>query len=228
MKFETVRIYLVEWRFWFVVWSKNFATVANTKQKKPNNNNLARAQHTFLYISLTLFCTTAMWNFMLEYVVCAHHMFCRVPGHFFLHCRSFSPCWSLFLIFSPQISMFSKFVSCFLSNALALLSTSLKTLKFSRTWLCCWFFSLLSPDGLSLSKKSRWTLGFPPKNPVLYLPYLLIELFYIGMPVVRKGVRTLTWLFMHSEPKFLPMVHRCAGELRQKCLWWTKTSKTPK
>ena len=139
MKFETVRIYLVEWRFWFVVWSKNFATVANTKQKKPNNNNLARAQHTFLYISLTLFCTTAMWNFMLEYVVCAHHMFCRVPGHFFLHCRSFSPCWSLFLIFSPQISMFSKFVSCFLSNALALLSTSLKTLKFSRTWLCPWF-----------------------------------------------------------------------------------------
>ena len=47
---------------------------------------------------------------------------------------------------------------------------------------------------------------------MLYLPYLLIELFYIGMPVVRKGVRTLTWLFMHSEPKFLPMVYRCARE----------------
>ena len=36
------------------------------------------------------------------------------------------------------------------------------------------------------------SIGFPPKNPVLYLPYLLIELFYIGMPVRRKGVRTLT------------------------------------
>ena len=28
MKFEAVRIYLVKWRFWFVVWSKNFAIVA--------------------------------------------------------------------------------------------------------------------------------------------------------------------------------------------------------
>ena len=133
MKFETVRIYLVEWRFCFVVWSKNFATVANISKKKTTTTTLD------VYISLTLFCTTTMWNFMLEYVVCAHHMFCRVPVHFFLHCRSFSPCWSLFLIFSPPISMFSKFVSCFLSNALSLLSTSLKTLKFSRTWLCPWF-----------------------------------------------------------------------------------------
>ena len=131
---------------------------------------------------------------------------------FFLHYRSFLPCWPLFLIFSPPISMFSKFVSCFLSNALALLSTLLKTLKFCRTCLCCWFFSLLSPDGLSLSKKSGRTLGFPPKNPVLHLPYLLIELFYIGMPVVRRGVRTLTWLLMHSEPKFVPMVHCCVRE----------------
>ena len=173
-----------------------------------------------------------MWNFlthfMLENVVCAHQCFVMFLFTFFLHCRSFSPCWPLFLTFSQPISMFFEICYLFLSNALAPLSTSLKTLKFSRTWLCCWFFSLLSPDGLSLSKKSRWTLGFPPKNPVLHLPYLLIELVYIGMPVVRKGVRTLTWLFMHSEPKFLPMVHRCACELRQKCLWWTKTSKTPK
>ena len=47
---------------------------------------------------------------------------------------------------------------------------------------------------------------------MLNFPYLLIELFYIGLPVVRKGVRTLTWLFMHSEPKFLPIVHRSARE----------------
>ena len=53
-------------------------------------------------------------------------MFCRVPIHFFLHCRSFSACWPLFLIFSPPISVFppTKFVSCFLSNALALLLTA--------------------------------------------------------------------------------------------------------
>ena len=40
MKFETVRIYLVKWRFWFVVWSKNFATVtspllAKKQQQQP-------------------------------------------------------------------------------------------------------------------------------------------------------------------------------------------------
>ena len=131
-------------------------------------------------------------------------MFCRVPVHFFFYTvahfhlvgRLFSFSHRHFHVFPP-----TKFVSCFLSNALALLSMSLKTLKFSRAWLCCWFFSLLNPDRLSLSKKSRWTLGFPPENPVLHLIYLLIELFYIGMPVVRT---------VHSEPKFLPMVHRCA------------------
>ena len=136
---------------------------------------------------------------------CSCSLLFYTAAHFHLVGRFFS--------FSHrQFPCFSKFVSCLLSNALALLSTSLNTLKFSRTWLCCWFFSLLSPDGLSLSKKSGWTLSFPPKNPVLHLPYLIIELFYIGIPVVRKRVRTLTWLFMHSEPKFLPMVHRCARE----------------
>ena len=40
MKFETERIYLVKWRFWFVVWSKNFATVtspllAKKQQQQP-------------------------------------------------------------------------------------------------------------------------------------------------------------------------------------------------
>ena len=217
MKFETERIqYLVKWRFWFVVWSKNFATVATLPNQKNSNNNLALAQHTFLYISLTLVSTTTMWNFLthftLKNVACAHQCFVMflftfffyTVAHFHLVGRLFSFSHRHFHVFPP-----TKFVSCF---ALALLSMSLKTLKFSWTWLCCWFFSLLSPDGLSLSKKSRWTLGFPPKNPVLHLPYLLIELFYIGMPVVRKGVRTPTWLFMHSEPKFLPMVHRCARE----------------
>ena len=158
------------------VWSKTFSTVTSPPlAKKKNNNNLALAQHTFLYISLTLFCTTTMWNwsrtqislctrlmwnFMLEYVVCAYRCFVVFLFTFFLHCRSFSACWPLFLIFSPPISVFppTKFVSCVLSNALALLLTaSLKTLKFSGTWLCCWFFSLLSPDGLSLSKKSGCT-----------------------------------------------------------------------
>ena len=141
---------------------------------------------------------------------CSCSLFFYTASHFHLVGRFFS--FSHFLTFNFYVFPPTKFVCCFLSNALAFLSTSLKTLKFSRTWVCCWLFSRPSPDGLSLSKKSGWTLGFRPKNPVLHLPYLLIELFYIGIHVVRKGVRTLTSLFMHSEPKFLPMVHRCARE----------------
>ena len=218
MKFETERIqYLVKWRFWFVVWSKNFATVATLpNQKKQQQQPCTCAAHIFVHffdLGFHDYNVKLPNSFYVEKCRMCSPVFCHVPVHFFfLHCRSFSPCWPPFLIFKPPFPCFSanEICLCFLSNALALLSMSLKTLKFSRTWLCCWVFSLLSPDGLSLSKKSRWTLGFPPKNPVLHLPYLLIELFYIGMPVVRKGVRTPTWLFMHSEPKFLPMVHRCA------------------
>ena len=95
-------------------------------------------------------------------------MFCRVPVHFFFYTvahfhlvgRLFSFSHRHFHVFPP-----TKFVSCFLSNALAMLSMSLKTLKFSRTWLCCWFFSLLSPDGLSLTKKSRWIKVSRRKTP---------------------------------------------------------------
>ena len=132
-----------------------------------------------------------MWNFMLEYVVCAHQCFVMFLFTFFLHCRSFSPCWPLFLTFSQPISMFFEICYLFLSNALAPLSTSLKTLKFSRTCLCCWFFSLLSPDGLSLSKKSGWTLGFPPKDPccichTCWLSYFTLICLWCGRACVRS------------------------------------------
>ena len=230
------------------LWSKTFSTVTSPPlAKKKNNNNLARAQHTFLYISLTLFCTTTMWNwsrtqislcsrlmwnFMLEYVVCAYRCFVVFLFTFFLHCRSFSACWPLFLIFSPPISVFppTKFVSCVLSNALALLLTaSLKTLKFSGTWLCCWFFSLLSPDGLSLSKKSGWILGFPPKNPccichTCWLSYFTLICLWCG----RACVRSRDYLCTVNQNSYPWCTAARARELRQKCLWWTKTSKTPK
>ena len=191
------------------IWNSDFSSLLAKKKQQS-----CKCAAPFLYISLTLFCTTTMWNFLAHFMlenVCAHRCLSCSCSLFFLHCRSFSPCWPPFLIFWPPFPCFSSKEIC---NALAMLSMSLKTLKFSRTRLCCLFFSLLwlSPDRLSLSKKSGWTLSFPPKNPVLYLPYLLIELFYIGMPVVRKGVRTLTWLLMPSEPKFLPMVHCCVRE----------------
>ena len=160
MKFETVRIYLVKWRFWFVVWSKHFATVTSPLlAKKQQQQPGTCAAHFFVH-----FFDVVLHDYNVKLYVGKCRMcspiFCRVPVHFFfLHCRSFSPCWPPFLIFSPPFPCFSsnEICLCFLSNALALLSMSLKTLKFSRTWLCCWFFSLLSPDGLSLSKKSRWT-----------------------------------------------------------------------
>ena len=135
-----------------------------------------------------------MWNFMSTGIcrMCSP-MFCRVPIHFFS---------TLPLIFS-LLAAFSHFLTAnfcfssneislvFFSNALALLSTSLKTLKFSRTWLCCWFFSLLSPDGLSLSKKSGWTLGFPPKNPccichTCWLSYFTLVCLWCGRACVRS------------------------------------------
>ena len=86
-------------------------------------------------------------------------MFCRVPIHFFSTLPLiFSLLAALSHFLTANFCFSSNEISLvFFSNALALLSTSLKTLKFSRTWLCCWFFSLLSPDGLSLSKKSGCT-----------------------------------------------------------------------
>ena len=47
-------------------------------------------------------------------------------------------------------------------------------------------------------------MRFPAKitSGCIWLPYLLIELFYISMPVVWTDGRTVTWL-----PKFLRWVH---------------------
>ena len=218
MKFETVRIYLVKWRFWFVVWSKNFATVAtwhkdfsSLLEKQQQQQPCTCAAHFFVHFFDVVLHD---YNVKLYVGICrmCSPMFCHVPVHFFSTLPLIFTLLAPFLIFSPPISMFFEICLLFLPNDLALLLTSLKTLKCSLTWFCRWFFSLLSPDGLSLFKKSGWTLGFPPKNPVLHLPHLLIELFYINTLVVRKGLRTLTWLFIYSEPKFLPMVHRCARE----------------
>ena len=183
-------------------------------------------------------CTTTMWNslthFILENVVCAHRCFVVFLFTFFLHCRSFSPCWPLFLIFSfshRQFLYFSSNEICllFLSNALALLSTSLKTLKFSRTWVCCWLFSRLSPDGLSLSKKSGLDFRFPAEEPrvAFAIPsYWVILYWYACGEEGRAYAHVIiyaqrTKILTHGAPLR-------AWEFRIKCLWWTKTSKTPK
>ena len=87
-------------------------------------------QHTFLYISLLLFCTTTTWNFqkLLSYMFYGGNVV-PVLVHFFFHCCSFSLCiwWPLaFPILSLPLQNFhvvlptKKCLRCFLSLALDL------------------------------------------------------------------------------------------------------------
>ena len=128
---------------------------------------------------------------------------------FIFHCRSFSPCWPLaFLIFSPPLWIFMFF---FLRNSSPLFSiTRSSSLSFihvsvniqknaGKDTTLLLFFLAKSPGGhvISFQIKPRVALG---------LPYLLIELFYIGMPVMQTDGRslarwTVTWL-----PNFLGWV----------------------
>ena len=146
---------------------------------------------------------------------------------FIFHCRSFLPCWPLaFLIVSPPIWIFMVF---FLQNS---------SLLFSITRSCSFSVIHVSVNiKNNVPKDTTLSLFFLSKRPgghaiafqiepwvAFGLPYLLIELFYIGMPVVRTEGRavgrcTVTWL-----PNFLrwvvyhivlPMVLRCARFARE-------------
>ena len=81
------------------------------------------------------------------------------------------------------------------------------------------FFLSKSPSDHAISFQIKPWVAFG-------LPYLLIELFYIGMPVVRTDGRaggraggrcTVTWLpnFLGWVTIFLPMVLRCARLARE-------------
>ena len=126
---------------------------------------------------------------------------------FIFHCRSFSPCWPAafwplaFLIFSPPLWISTFF---FLRNSSPLFSkTRSSSFSVIQPYLCK--HQKITP------KKARLFLFFLSKSPgghvisfqpwvAFGLPCLLIELFYIGMPVVRTDGRcTVTWL-----PNFLP------------------------
>ena len=84
-------------------------------------------QHTFLYISLPLFCTTTTWNFQkfLSYTFYGGNVV-RVPVHLFSLPLIFTLHWWLlaFLILSPPLQNFhvvfptKKCLLCFLSLAL--------------------------------------------------------------------------------------------------------------
>ena len=133
---------------------------------------------------------------------------------FIFHCRSFSLCWPLaFLIFSPPlwISMFffprnsSPSFSITRSSSFSVIhvSVNIKNNTEKDTTLLL-VFLCKSQRGHVISFQIKVWVAFG-------LPYLLIELFYIGMPVVRINGRsggrsvgrcTVTWL-----PNFLGWVY---------------------
>ena len=114
-------------------------------------------QHTFLYISLPLFCTTTTWNFQkrLSYTFYGGNVV-RVPVHFFSLPLIFTLHWwpLAFLILSPPLQNFhvvlptKKCLLCFLSLALNLCR------PFSR-WasLACRLLSLFLCLSLALYSK---------------------------------------------------------------------------
>ena len=112
---------------------------------------------------------------------------------FSFHCRSFSPCWPLaFLIVAQPLWIFMFF---FLQNSSLLfsitrssyfsvihVSVNIKNNVEKDTTLLLFFLSN-SPGGHAISFQIKPWVAFG-------LPYLLTELFYIGMPLVRTDGRT--------------------------------------
>ena len=144
---------------------------------------------------------------------------------FIFHCRSFSPCWPLaFLIFSPPlwISMFfflrnsSPLFSITRSSSFSVIhvSVNIKNNAEKDTTLLLFFLSK-SPGGHAISFQIKPWVAFG-------LPYLLIELFYIGMPVVRTngrsgGVRSRDYQIFSDRwfTHFLLIVLHCARFARE-------------
>ena len=116
---------------------------------------------------------------------------------FIFHCHSFSPCWLLaFLIFSQPLWIFMFF---FLQNLCRLFSIT-----------CSSSFSVIHVSVTiknNVKKDTTLLLFFLSKSPgdhaiSIQLNLELIDIFYIGMPVVRTDGRcTVTWL-----PNFLGWV----------------------
>ena len=120
---------------------------------------------------------------------------------FIFYCRSFSPCWplALFLIVSPPLWIFMFFfqqnssllfpITRSSSFSVIHVSVNIKTNVEKDTTLLLFFLSK-SLGGHAISFQIKPWVAFQ-------LPYLLIELFYIGMPVVR----TDSWVVGRSISK---------------------------
>ena len=129
---------------------------------------------------------------------------------FFFHCRSFSPCWPLaFLIFSPLLWNLMFFFQRNLPPLfLITLPSSFSVIHVSEdiknnvenTLLCCYFFLCKSLGGPGISRQKNLELLF-------FFPYLLIELFCIGIPVVRTDRRTYGHVTIKIFRMHRPLAH---------------------
>ena len=118
------------------------------------------------------------------------------------------PLWIFMFFFLQSSSLLFSITrsrSLLLALVLSLLSTWVltSTITLKKTRLCCCFFFL----------KVRATMRF--LSVAFRLPYLLIELFDIGMPVVRTDGRaggrcTVTWFFYLW----------CSAAHARAPLWW--------
>ena len=121
------------------------------------------------------------------FVFCVHVRFCfSLPLIFTLLASTISLCFTAALNF--HVFLPTKFVSFVFNHLLSQKDTTLLL-----------FFLSKRPGGHAISFQIKPWVAFG-------LPYLLIELFYIGMPVVRTDSRavgrcTVTWL-----PNFLGWV----------------------
>ena len=120
---------------------------------------------------------------------------------FIFYCRSFSPCWPLaFLVDSQSLWIFMFF---FLQNSSLLFSIT-RSSSFSVFHVSVNIKNNVEKDStLSLFLLSKspggHAISFQIKSWVAFgLPYLLIELIYIGMPVSRMG--SLPHFFTHGAP----------------------------
>ena len=110
---------------------------------------------------------------------------------FIFHCRSFSPGWPLasltaalnFHVFLP--TKFVSFVFKTRSSSFSIIhvSRNIKNNAEKETTLLLFFLSKSAGGHVISFQIKPWV--------VCWLPYLMIELFYVGMPVVRTGGRSL-------------------------------------
>ena len=113
---------------------------------------------------------------------------------FIFYCRSFSPCWPLaFLIFLPPLWIFmffslrnwSPLFSITRSSSFSVIHVSVNIKNNAEKDATLLLFLLSkSPGGRVISFQIKPWVAFG-------LPHLLIEFFYIGMPVVRTVARSV-------------------------------------